>query len=133
MALLVESVATKPVTSDLIELLRVSDVRWRQVRGALLLKLDDCGRVCCLNAVAVPLGAEHLCVRAVVVCETVRCGRPLAVQLELAEDIRRYSYPSVSPTEQIAKTIDYTHLSSQTPQEQQRQCRLWQKAKHPIS
>jgi hypothetical protein len=74
MALLVVSVATKPVTSDFMELFRVSDVRWcesGEVSGALLLELSECGCVCCFYTVAVPLSAQDLCVGAVVVRETV--------------------------------------------------------------
>jgi hypothetical protein len=74
MALLVVSVATKPVTSDFMELFRVSDVRWYrsgEVCGALLLELSECRRICRFYAVAIPLSAQNLCVGAVVVRETV--------------------------------------------------------------
>jgi hypothetical protein len=42
-----------------------------EVRGALLLELSECGRVCCFYAVAVPLSAQNLCVGTVVVREAV--------------------------------------------------------------
>src|SRR5690242_18142605 len=66
-SLLVVSVATKPVMSDLSELKEISMRMGRRLQEDLLFKLCQCFCVGCLHSSTIALWASDLCVGAVVV------------------------------------------------------------------
>lgn len=92
MSLLVVSVATKPVMSDLMELEVVSVRTWYWKRFGLLLELSQCVCVSGLYPGAVSLRTSNFCVGAVVISETVCCCGVLAEEFELTEDVGRYRW-----------------------------------------
>ena len=92
MSLLVVSVATKPVMSDLIELEMSACVCDIAVVRGVLFELSQCVCVSCFDAGAVALRAGDFCIGAVVVAETVCCGGVLAEEIELVQDVGRNGY-----------------------------------------
>lgn len=96
MSLLVVSVATKPVMSDLSELEKVSMYVGCTSRKCLLFKLGQGVCVGCLHASAITPWASDLCVGTIVVSKTVCRSRVLTEELKLVENVGRHRFVGVS-------------------------------------